>query len=66
MNSFESPGKYENRFVIDGADGVGGLQIRELEPVKNAEKYDLQVEIINDSSSGHLNDSCGAEHVHKI
>jgi phosphoacetylglucosamine mutase len=52
--------------VIDGADGIGGLMVRDLEPVQNTGKYELKVEILNDSSAGFLNENCGAEHVHKI
>lgn len=52
--------------MIDGADGIGGLKITDLEPIQNQDKYDLKIEIINDSSAGFLNDECGAEHVHKI
>lgn len=45
---------------MDGANGIGALKMREMEPFLKSE---LKVELFNDGSSGRLNYQCGADHV---
>ncbi|XP_065121892.1 phosphoacetylglucosamine mutase [Paramisgurnus dabryanus] len=50
----------QKRLVVDGANGIGALKMREMEPFIRSE---LQVVLSNDGSSGKLNHLCGADHV---
>uniref|UniRef100_A0A8C2BY35 Phosphoacetylglucosamine mutase n=1 Tax=Cyprinus carpio TaxID=7962 RepID=A0A8C2BY35_CYPCA len=48
------------RLLVDGANGIGALKMREMEPFLCSE---LQVVLSNDGSSGKLNHMCGADYV---
>uniref|UniRef100_A0A8C1KBW9 Phosphoacetylglucosamine mutase n=1 Tax=Cyprinus carpio TaxID=7962 RepID=A0A8C1KBW9_CYPCA len=48
------------RLLVDGANGIGALKMREMEPFLRSE---LQVVLSNDGSSGKLNHMCGADYV---
>lgn len=50
----------QKRLLVDGANGVGALKMRELEPFLQSE---LHVVLFNDGSSGKLNSLCGADYV---
>ncbi|KAK3517885.1 hypothetical protein QTP70_026212 [Hemibagrus guttatus] len=50
----------QKRLLVDGANGIGALKMREMEVFLKSE---LQVELFNDGSSGKLNYLCGADHV---
>ncbi|XP_017349585.1 phosphoacetylglucosamine mutase [Ictalurus punctatus] len=50
----------QKRLLVDGANGIGALKMREMEPFLKSE---LKVELFNDGSSGRLNYQCGADHV---
>ena len=50
--------------VIDGASGVGGMQVSQMELFKESTKHGLEVELINNGSDvTRLNEGCGAEAV---
>lgn len=48
------------KLLLDGANGIGALKMREMEPFLKSE---LEVELFNDGSSGRLNYQCGADYV---
>uniref|UniRef100_A0A8C1FZD0 Phosphoacetylglucosamine mutase n=2 Tax=Cyprinus carpio TaxID=7962 RepID=A0A8C1FZD0_CYPCA len=48
------------RLLVDGANGIGALKMREMEPFLRSE---LQLVLSNDGSSGKLNHMCGADYV---
>ncbi|MCI4388910.1 hypothetical protein PGIGA_G00091340 [Pangasianodon gigas] len=50
----------QKRLLVDGANGIGALKMREMEAFLKSE---LQVELFNDGSSGKLNYLCGADYV---
>lgn len=50
----------QKKLLLDGANGIGALKMREMEPYLKSE---LQVELCNDGSSGRLNYQCGADYV---
>ncbi|XP_057180337.1 phosphoacetylglucosamine mutase [Triplophysa rosa] len=50
----------QKRLVVDGANGIGALKMREMEAFLRSE---LQVVLSNDGSRGKLNHLCGADHV---
>uniref|UniRef100_A0A673NHZ6 Phosphoacetylglucosamine mutase n=1 Tax=Sinocyclocheilus rhinocerous TaxID=307959 RepID=A0A673NHZ6_9TELE len=50
----------QKRLLVDGANGIGALKMREMEPFLRSK---LQVVLSNDSSSGKLNHMCGADYV---
>ncbi|TRY90845.1 hypothetical protein DNTS_020870 [Danionella cerebrum] len=50
----------QKRLVVDGANGIGALKMKELEPFIRSE---LQVLLSNDGSQGKLNHLCGADYV---
>lgn len=50
----------QKRLLVDGANGIGALKIREIEVFLTSE---LLVELFNDGSSGRLNYLCGADYV---
>uniref|UniRef100_A0A8C1AQM4 Phosphoacetylglucosamine mutase n=1 Tax=Cyprinus carpio carpio TaxID=630221 RepID=A0A8C1AQM4_CYPCA len=50
----------QKRLLVDGANGIGALKMREMEPFLRSE---LQVVLSNDGSSGKLNHMCGADYV---
>ncbi|KAK1789508.1 hypothetical protein P4O66_015423 [Electrophorus voltai] len=50
----------QKRLLVDGANGIGALKLREMEAFL---KYELQVALFNDGSSGKLNHLCGADYV---
>ncbi|XP_047659790.1 phosphoacetylglucosamine mutase-like [Tachysurus fulvidraco] len=50
----------QKRLLVDGANGIGALKIREIEVFLKSE---LLVELFNDGSSGRLNYLCGADYV---
>uniref|UniRef100_A0A8C2C134 Phosphoacetylglucosamine mutase n=1 Tax=Cyprinus carpio TaxID=7962 RepID=A0A8C2C134_CYPCA len=50
----------QKRLLVDGANGIGALKMREMEPFLCSE---LQVVLSNDGSSGKLNHMCGADYV---
>ncbi|XP_076862460.1 phosphoacetylglucosamine mutase [Brachyhypopomus gauderio] len=50
----------QKRLLVDGANGVGALKLREMEAFL---KHELQVALFNDGSSGKLNHLCGADYV---
>ncbi|KAG7320171.1 hypothetical protein KOW79_016024 [Hemibagrus wyckioides] len=50
----------QKRLLVDGANGIGALKMKEMEPFLKSE---LQVELFNDGSSGKLNYLCGADYV---
>ncbi|XP_016370294.1 phosphoacetylglucosamine mutase isoform X1 [Sinocyclocheilus rhinocerous] len=50
----------QKRLLVDGANGIGALKMREMEPFLRSE---MQVVLSNDGSSGKLNHMCGADYV---
>ncbi|KAG7461030.1 hypothetical protein MATL_G00205320 [Megalops atlanticus] len=50
----------QKHLLVDGANGIGALKLREMEPFLQKE---LQVSLFNDGSSGKLNFQCGADYV---
>ncbi len=50
----------QKRLLLDGANGIGALKMREMEAFLRSE---LQVVLSNDGSSGKLNHTCGADYV---
>ncbi|KAJ8270540.1 hypothetical protein GJAV_G00116110 [Gymnothorax javanicus] len=50
----------QKHLFIDGANGIGALKLREMEPFLQNE---LQISLHNDSSQGKLNFQCGADFV---
>lgn len=50
----------QKRLLVDGANGIGALKMREMEAFLRSE---LQVVLSNDGSSGKLNHMCGADYV---
>ncbi|XP_062860617.1 phosphoacetylglucosamine mutase [Trichomycterus rosablanca] len=50
----------KKRLMVDGANGIGALKLKEMEPFLQSE---LQVKLFNDGSSGKLNYLCGADYV---
>ncbi|KAK2832596.1 hypothetical protein Q7C36_016058 [Tachysurus vachellii] len=50
----------QKRLLVDGANGIGALKIREIEVFLTSE---LLVELFNDGSSGRLKYLCGADYV---
>uniref|UniRef100_A0A8C1P6Q0 Phosphoacetylglucosamine mutase n=1 Tax=Cyprinus carpio TaxID=7962 RepID=A0A8C1P6Q0_CYPCA len=50
----------QKRLLVDGANGIGALKMREMEPFLRSE---LQLVLSNDGSSGKLNHMCGADYV---
>lgn len=50
----------QKKLLVDGANGIGALKMREMEPFLRSE---LQVVLSNDGSNGKLNHLCGADYV---
>ncbi|KAL6459681.1 hypothetical protein MHYP_G00314400 [Metynnis hypsauchen] len=50
----------QKRLLVDGANGIGALKVRELEACLQSE---LQMVLFNDGSNGKLNYLCGADYV---
>lgn len=51
----------ENKLVVDGANGVGGMKLKVLKDSLN----DLMIEIRNSGDGGVLNEGVGADFVQK-
>ena len=49
--SLQNGSKYDKIVFLDGANGIGALKIRELEPYLRS----LDIQVFNDGSSGKLN-----------
>ena len=65
--SKDSSVNYQDYFILDASNGIGGMQAKKLDIFKNSEAYGVKPVIVNDGSTGiaRLNDECGAEYVHK-